>query len=146
MADTAHAAEHEHGDHVMSVKQLIGTWAALMVLTAATVGATLVDFGSQINFAIAMVVAVAKATIVAAIFMHLLYDRRYNLLIFITSILAVFLFVSITLNDVSSYQDDLVAREADAPFSVPGLNADGKETGVSHGSEENHGSDAKEHH
>ena len=45
-------------------------------LTVVTVLATKVDFGTNINLAIAMLIAVVKATLVVLFFMHLKYDNK----------------------------------------------------------------------
>ena len=62
----------DHGlAHVATVKTLVGTGGTLLVLTLVTVLATKVDFGANINLALAMVIAVTKATLVILFFMHL---------------------------------------------------------------------------
>ncbi len=105
----AHAADHHddhHGiSHVASIKVLTATGGALLVLTLVTVAATKVDFGSSINLAIAMAIAVLKATIVILFFMHLKYDRLFHTVIFVSAILAACLFVGFTLMDSSQYQE-----------------------------------------
>lgn len=91
---------HKHGiSHVMSPAMLVGVFAALIVLTGLTVGVTLVDFGPAANLVIALAIATVKAGLVAAFFMHLLYDNRLNLLFFLGSFAFLFLFISITLMD-----------------------------------------------
>lgn len=102
------ANEHAHDDHglahVASVKTLAGTGGALLLLTIITVLATKVDFGSSsINLAVAMVIAVFKATLVVLFFMHLRYDRLFHTVIFISALLAASLFVSFALMDTGQY-------------------------------------------
>lgn len=109
MADHAeHHDDHhdaEHGiSHVASVKTLVGTGGTLLFLTIVTVLATKVDFGANINLAIAMVIAVTKATLVILFFMHLRYDRLFHTVIFVAAICAASLFVGFTLMDSSQYQ------------------------------------------
>ena len=48
----------------------VSTLVALLILTAITVGASYIDFGSG-NVVIALIIATIKATIVALFFMHL---------------------------------------------------------------------------
>jgi len=68
--------DHEpHGSGVY-VKTLV----ALLTLTALTVGASYVDFGSG-NVVIALFIASIKAIIVALFFMHLRYDKPVNAVI-----------------------------------------------------------------
>ena len=102
------AAEHHddrHLSHVMPVKTLIATGATLLFLTFLTVQATHVDFGANINLAVAMVIAVTKGSLVVLFFMHLRYDRLFHTVIFISALLAASLFVGFTLMDTSQYQD-----------------------------------------
>lgn len=97
------------GPHVMPVGVLIAVFAALLVLTFITVAVTRVDLG-PLNIWIAMGVATAKASLVALYFMHLKYDHRFNLLIFLASFLFVGLFVGITMLDTKHYQPDVRQR------------------------------------
>jgi cytochrome c oxidase subunit 4 len=79
----------EHGiSHVASTKVLLGTGGTLLLLTLVTVAATRVDFGPNINLAIAMFIAVIKATLVVWFFMHLKYDKIFHSVIFMSAILA----------------------------------------------------------
>ena len=71
-----HADEHHGIAHTASVKVLLGTWGALMVLTVLTVLATRIDLGTNTNLALAMLVAVIKASLVCVFFMHLKYDKK----------------------------------------------------------------------
>lgn len=99
-----------HGDeiaHVMPVRLLIGVWAALMVLTVITVAVTSVDLGSRLNLIIAMAIATVKAGLVVTYFMHLRWDRPFNTLVFLGSLLFVSLFISMTLFDKSEYEPDI---------------------------------------
>ena len=101
---------HEHDDmsHVLPVKTLIGTWGALMVLTVLTVSATSYDFGPNYNLAIAMFIAVIKATLVVLFFMHLIYDKIFHSVIIVGGILAASLFVGFALMDSNQYQEAIL--------------------------------------
>jgi cytochrome c oxidase subunit 4 len=74
------------------------------MLTIVTVLATRVDFGTNINLAVAMLIAVIKATLVVLFFMHLKYDKIFHTVIFMSAILAASLFVGFTLMDSGQYQ------------------------------------------
>jgi cytochrome c oxidase subunit IV len=101
--------DHGHGiAHVASIKVLLGTWVALMILTVVTVAATKVDFGPAMNLAIAMAIAVIKATLVVLFFMHLFYDKLFHSVVLVAGILAGALFVGFALMDSAQYQDDIV--------------------------------------
>jgi cytochrome c oxidase subunit 4 len=107
MATTEHHADDEHGtgiSHVASKRNLLTTWISLMILTVVTVGATRFDFGASSNLAIAMFIAVIKATLVCLFFMHLKYDRIFHSLLVIGAIIAASLFVGYTLMDSNQYQ------------------------------------------
>ncbi len=52
-----------------SVKPYIAVWAALIALTVTTVVVAEIDLGEG-NIVLAMTIAVIKATLVAAVFMH----------------------------------------------------------------------------
>jgi cytochrome c oxidase subunit 4 len=66
-------ADHEPHSSGIYVRTLI----ALLILTAITVGASYIDFGSG-NIVIALFIASIKATLVALFFMHLRYDKPVN--------------------------------------------------------------------
>jgi cytochrome c oxidase subunit 4 len=107
--DDHHAADGHHGiAHVASIKVLLGTWIALMFLTIITVAATKVDFGPSINLALAMAIAVIKATLVVLFFMHLFYDKLFHTVIIVGGILMASLFVGFTLMDSGQYQDAII--------------------------------------
>jgi cytochrome c oxidase subunit 4 len=48
---------------------------ALLILTALTVGVTTIHFGDTANIVVGIVIALAKAGLVAWIFMHLKFDN-----------------------------------------------------------------------
>ncbi len=114
MSTTTHGHAQDHGlSHVMSAKMLLGVWGALIVLTVVTViTATqpMFNFGAYANLVIAMVIATVKASLVCLFFMHLLYDRKFNLLIFMGSLLFVLLFVSFSMMDTAQYQPAIQSR------------------------------------
>ena len=103
----AHAHHDDHGNeisHVAAAKVLLATGGSLLVLTLVTVLATKIDFGANINLALAMVIAVTKASLVILFFMHLRYDRLFHTVVFVSAILAASLFVGFTLMDTGQYQ------------------------------------------
>lgn len=105
MATTAHDDHDEHGiSHVASLKVLLGTGGSLLFLTIVTVLATKVDFGANINLALAMFIATIKATLVILFFMHLKYDKIFHTVVFTSAVLAAALFVGFTLMDTGQYQ------------------------------------------
>jgi len=122
MATTTHDAHDDHDDHGMahtaSVRVLLATGGSLLFLTLVTVLATKVDFGANINLAVAMLIAVIKATLVVLFFMHLKYDKIFHTVVFMSAILAASLFVGFTLMDSGQYQQTNIWNP-DAPPAAP---------------------------
>jgi cytochrome c oxidase subunit 4 len=124
MSDTPAELHHDDHDphhglsHVATLKVLVATGGTLLVLTLVTVLATKVDFGANINLAIAMAIAVVKATLVILFFMHLRYDRLFHSVVFVSAILAAALFVGFTLMDSNQYQQTNIWNP-DAPPAAP---------------------------
>jgi caa(3)-type oxidase subunit IV len=83
----AEAAHDEHTAHDVAkhVRKYLLVGLTLLVFTIITVILSYVNFGTQkANVAVAMLVATFKASLVAAIFMHLSNEKRmiYRILIF----------------------------------------------------------------
>ena len=110
-----HHDDHHGISHVASVKVLTATGGSLLLLTVVTVLATKVDFGANINLAIAMAIAVLKATLVILFFMHLKYDRLFHSVVFTSAVLAAALFVGFTLMDSSQYQHTNIWNPSSPP-------------------------------
>ena len=69
MSATEHHHDAHHGiSHVAAARVLLATGSTLLFLTFATVMATHIDFGANINLAIAMLIAVTKASLVILFF------------------------------------------------------------------------------
>jgi cytochrome c oxidase subunit 4 len=101
----AHAGEHI-GHHV-PMWLLVAVFVTLLVLTVITVGATAWDFGHTANLWIAMIIATAKAALVALYFMHLRYDKPIISVILITTLFFVALFIGLTLMDSLAYRQNV---------------------------------------
>ena len=105
LAADEHSGHDDHGlAHTMPVWLLVGVLAALMGLTVLTVTVTGFDLGSDGNLVVAMVIATIKAALVVTFFMHLLWDKKFNLVLFLTSVLFLILFLSMTTTDRGEYQ------------------------------------------
>ena len=115
---TLHGDDHHGLSHVAPIKVLVATGGTLLVLTLVTVLATKVDFGANINLAVAMAIAVLKATLVILFFMHLRYDRLFHSVVFVSAILAASLFVGFTLMDTNQYQQTNIWNP-DSPPPAP---------------------------
>ncbi len=118
MATEHHDDEHHGLAHVAPTKVLLGTGGTLLMLTILTVLATKIDFGATMNLAIAMLIAVVKASLVILFFMHLKYDKLFHSVVFISALLAATLFVGFTLMDTGQYQRSNI-WDPDNPPAAP---------------------------
>jgi cytochrome c oxidase subunit 4 len=76
------SAEHEQKHvHHIPLDVYFKIFGGLLVLTAITVAASRVDFGSM-NTVIAMLIASVKAALVLGFFMHLKYDDKIYAVMF----------------------------------------------------------------
>jgi cytochrome c oxidase subunit 4 len=80
------------------------TLVALLILTAITVGASYINFGSG-NVVIALAIATVKASIVALFFMHLLHDKPVNGIIAVTGFLFLGILLMFDFIDIDSRKD-----------------------------------------
>jgi cytochrome c oxidase subunit 4 len=109
-------AAHDTGGHIVPVRILALTGAALLVLTVITVLVAQIDLG-EANIYIALGIAAIKGALVALIFMHLRWDRPFNGIVFIASLVFVALLISLAMTDTAEYQPDMI--EGDAPAVQP---------------------------
>ena len=122
MSDKHHDDHHDdHGlAHTASMKVLLGTGGSLLFLTIITVLATKVDFGASINLAIAMAIAVVKATLVVLFFMHLKYDKIFHSVIFVGAVATAALFVGFAMMDSGQYQHTVIWDPLNPPAAPYG--------------------------
>ena len=102
----ASAAHEEHHDHVAPLKTYYAIYGALLVLTVATVGVSVLAESTHmdhtISLVLAMAVALTKATLVCAFFMHLLHDAKFNVIVFLSAAWFAALFFIFTMADVGT--------------------------------------------
>ncbi|HXE79406.1 MAG TPA: cytochrome C oxidase subunit IV family protein [Vicinamibacterales bacterium] len=96
-AQLAQIEEHEH-EHIVPRSLYYAVFAALMVLTALTVGVAFIDLG-PLNVVVAIGVAVVKAALVVLFFMHVKYSSRLVQLVVIASVFWLLILFAITLAD-----------------------------------------------
>ncbi len=94
--------------HIPSKKQLFAVGGGLMVLTALTVAVAYIHIPSPFNIVVALLIAFGKASLVAAFFMELYWDRKFNSMLLILSVLFVFLLIGLSLLDIA-YRENLIA-------------------------------------
>jgi cytochrome c oxidase subunit 4 len=121
-AGESHGVERaaaDHRPHILPVRTYLGVFAALVALTAITVGVSYVSFGAW-NLVIALVVATTKAALVALIFMHLRYDARFNSIVIVAALVFLGAFIGITRSDLAYRGDaDPIERERVPDISNP---------------------------
>jgi cytochrome c oxidase subunit IV len=111
-------------NHVVSMQVLTAVFLALVVLTGLTVAAAHVDLGGG-NLVLALVIASVKASLVLLYFMHLRYDRPFNMAVFATCLAFVVLFISLVLTDTQALRATHIPEEAEGmrqvhtPFGQP---------------------------
>ncbi len=84
--------DDHHVGHVVPMKILVGVFASLVFLTIVTVSASYVNFG-EFNLIVALAIAVVKATLVVLFFMHLIWDRPFNAIVFVGCLIFVSIFI-----------------------------------------------------
>ena len=98
------SAHESHDDgavhtHVSSIPFYVGVFAALLTLTALTVGQSYVDLG-RLNLAAVVIIASLKASLVVLFFMHIRHDAKFNGLMVLACIGFIGIFFAYTFNDV----------------------------------------------
>ncbi|EMI16974.1 cytochrome oxidase subunit IV [Rhodopirellula maiorica SM1] len=95
------SGEHREGydfAHPLPLPILFGVFAALVFLTIVTVAQASFDLGG-FDVVIVMAIATVKATLVVLFFMHVLYDKPFNAVVFISSFVFLAIFIIATLSD-----------------------------------------------
>ena len=117
----------EHPDlppfnHPTPVRLLYMVFFALVGLTIVTVVANDLPLGA-LDIWVAMGIATLKATLVALFFMHMWWEKGFNVVAFLSSFLFVFLFVGLTLMDTDNYKESIEnfpVKERPAAEITPG--------------------------
>ena len=87
--------------HVSSISLYLTIFFALMILTAVTVAAAYLDLG-QFNFAVAMVIAGFKASLVVWFFMHVKWQSALTKLTLATGLFFLAILLGMSLIDYTS--------------------------------------------
>jgi caa(3)-type oxidase subunit IV len=96
-----HAVADDHFSH--HIRRYLFVFYALIFGTIITVGASYIPFGNrEINIAVALFIAIGKASLVACYFMHLISERKmiYGIMAF-----TAFFFVGLMFLTVWSFSD-----------------------------------------
>jgi len=121
-ADTPHREGYDFA-HPFPVAGLLAVFVALTVLTILTVYQASFDLGNW-DIALTMFIATIKATLVMLFFMHLAFDKPFNLIIFLSSFVFVALFITFTLTDarLNAYALEPEIDEPPVPRVISPLN------------------------
>lgn len=107
---------------VMPLPVLLGSGGASLLLLGIMVGASNFELGSLGNLGAAMGVAFLMATLALAVFMRLVLDRPFNLLLLVFGALFSGLLVAVLVTDRTAYQPSIdqfdVAKAAAAAASA----------------------------
>jgi len=98
MAGHVHSEDGTDFAHPLPLPLLFAVFLALVFLTIVTVAQASFNLG-QYDVLVVMLIATLKALLVAAFFMHLAYDKPFNIIVFLSGFVFVALFVIFTLSD-----------------------------------------------
>jgi cytochrome c oxidase subunit IV len=85
-------------ERIVTVKVYAKILAALLILTATTCGVSFIDMG-KMNAVVAVVIAFAKASLVALVFMHLRYSRRLMWVVAAAGLFWLGILIALTMGD-----------------------------------------------
>lgn len=101
-------SEHNHEHHVSTAGQLWTVATALFILTILTVVlAKFVAIPPPFDVITAISIAIVKAFLVAAFFMNLYWDTKFNTMLLFMAVAFFILMISITLLD-TMYRTDVI--------------------------------------
>lgn len=94
---------HQHADgkvhaHITPARTYWAIFIALIIFTVLTVAVSYVHLG-PLNLVVAIVIATIKASLVVLYFMHMKYEAKFNVLVFLGSLLFLGIFLAYTMND-----------------------------------------------
>jgi cytochrome c oxidase subunit 4 len=93
--------DHNHSHHGPPLAAYFAVFTALLVLTYVTVWAAGHDFGAY-NTAVAVGIAVTKATLVVLIFMHVKWGGKLVQLFVVSGVVFLLILLAITMSDYVS--------------------------------------------
>jgi cytochrome c oxidase subunit 4 len=126
--------------HILPLKLYINVGLALLALTVLTVVVSRVHLG-PFNMVVAMVIAGTKAMLVALFFMHLKYDNKLYLTVFVAAIVFLVLFIVFTMfdterrGDVNAEESGRIQQNAAMYDSLPATPVHGTEHEANAGSD-----------
>lgn len=126
--DHAHAHTDEHGAHhdghhvhVTPFMPMLLVFIGLLCLTALTLWTAKAEYfyvSNSVNLIVALIIAGLKGLLVAAFFMHLIYDKAMNTVIVVATMFAAVLFLTLTLVDIGT--QDIVDKTEKGEIAIGG--------------------------
>jgi cytochrome c oxidase subunit 4 len=104
------SANTSHHHEPTPLKTYLGVYGLLLFLTIVTVGISYLGLPPTLSIVVAMSVALVKAFFVAAWFMHLAHDSKFNVLFFLSAFWFIAAFFIFTMGDLSSR--DLIMKSS----------------------------------
>ena len=117
MSDHGHSEDGHDFAHPMPIPMLLSVFFALVFLTIVTVAQASFDLGS-FDVLVVMIIATIKAGLVAFFFMHLAFDKPFNLIVFFGSFVFVGLFIIFTLSDSQMTAHDMIPVDDAVPAAT----------------------------
>jgi cytochrome c oxidase subunit 4 len=101
--ETKHPDEPtKHEEHIVSPRVYLVIGATLLVFTALTVGASLIDLPWDLNAVVALAIACVKMTLVVLFFMHVKYSSKLTKLTVAAGFLTFVVLITMTMTDYIS--------------------------------------------
>jgi len=101
--ETKHPDEPtKHEEHIVSPRVYLVIGATLLVFTALTVGASLIDLPGDLNAVVALAIACFKMTLVVLFFMHVKYSSKLTKLTVAAGFLTFAVLITMTMTDYIS--------------------------------------------
>lgn len=98
VSESHQSADGKVHAHITPVKAYWAIFGALIFFTLLTVGVSYIHLG-PLNLVVAIAIATVKATLVVLYFMHMKYETKFNVLVFLSALLFMGIFLAYTMND-----------------------------------------------
>jgi len=96
--------------HVVKPTTYYLVFATLIVLTLLTVGLSRVEMAESLHTLIGLTIAVAKASLVILVFMHLFYSTRLTWVVALSGLLWLGILITYTMTDYLTRNWDTISR------------------------------------
>ena len=100
---------HEHDSHAISYKTYFITWVWLLVLTALALGLGYAPINESLKAFLLVCTTLAKILVIAAVFMHLRYERVNLILITIAPLILALIMFAFTYPETLGTSTHIIA-------------------------------------